>query len=111
MVWPRIETAKRALGMVHPMTSVFFALVPCPQADWEGEAYREFVSKLFRLQKLPRFGERYTWVDAADSADLVIVLEPVSFKTATYREILWQIPSVRDCPGNVFTINYDDAPL
>jgi hypothetical protein len=93
------------------MTSVFFALVPCPQADWEGEAYREFVSKLFRLQKLPRFGERYTWVDAADSADLVIVLEPVSFKTATYREILWQIPSVRDCPGNVFTINYDDAPL
>ena len=111
MVWPRIETAKRALGMVHPMTSVFFALVPCPQADWEGEAYREFVSKLFRLQKHPRFGERYTWVDAADSADLVIVLEPVSFKTATYRDVLWQIPSVQHQPDKVFTINYDDAPL
>src|SRR5262249_20958209 len=93
------------------MSRVFFVLTPSPQADWEGEAYRAFVLELFRLQRGPRFENRYSYVDAAEAADLVIVLEPVSFKTAAYGDILWQMPSVRQSPEKVFTINCDDAPL
>jgi hypothetical protein len=93
------------------MTHVYFAIVPCPQAEWEGEVYRQFVSNLFRSQKSPRFGERYIWANDPNCADLIVILEPVSFKTAEYADFLRQIPSVQNCPERVFTINYDDAPL
>jgi hypothetical protein len=41
------------------MTKVFFELVPCAQAEWEGEAYRNFVLELFHQQKTPGFNKRF----------------------------------------------------
>jgi hypothetical protein len=93
------------------MTKVLFALVPCPQAEWEGEAYREFVLDLFHRQARGGFTERYALVNDAETADLAVVLEPVSFKTAAYRNVLRGMDLVRNYPGKILTINYDDAPL
>jgi hypothetical protein len=93
------------------MTRVFFTLVPCPQAEWEGEPYRNFVHDLFQRQKGPEFHNRYCLAHDEDSADLIIILEPVSFKTKEYGKVLWSIGSVKCYPTRVFTINQDDAPL
>jgi Exostosin family len=93
------------------MTKVFFTLVPCAQAEWEGEPYLNFVLDLFRRQGIPEFSERYCLSRDEDSADLIIVLEPVSFKTKEYAEVLRSMRSINCCSTRVFTINQDDGPL
>jgi hypothetical protein len=93
------------------MTKVLFTLVPCPQAEWEGEPYRKFVLDLFHRQAPSGFAERYALANDAESADLAVVLEPASFKTEAYRNVLLGMQLVQDYPEKIFTINYDDAPL
>jgi len=93
------------------MIRVFFSLVPCLQAEWEGEPYRTFVMDLFNQQKAPGFAERYALAADADAADLVIILEPSTFKRYAYGEILKGMPSVQKHPEKIFTANYDDGPL
>jgi exostosin family protein len=93
------------------MIQVFFTLVACHQAEWEGEPYRNFVLDLFHRQKAPDFRKRYGLAQDTDSADVVVVLEPMSFKTKEYAKALRSIHSINRCPGRVFTINQDDAPL
>jgi len=92
-------------------TKVYFTLVPCAQAEWEGEPYLNFVLDLFQRQKMPGFHQRYSLVEDVDSADLIAVLEPVAFKTKEYQNVLWSMRPVNRCPNRIFTINQDDAPL
>jgi hypothetical protein len=93
------------------MIKVCLTLVPCPQADWEGEQYRNFALDLFCRQSAKDFTKRYGWTDEMASADLIVVLEPNSFKTQEYQGVLRSIAAVEKYPARVFTINYDDAPL
>ena len=93
------------------MTKVCLTLVPCSQAEWEGEHYRNFVRELFWRQTAAEFSRRYSLTDDAESADLVVVLEPNSFKTRSYGSVLRSIAAVQSYPNRVFTINHDDAPL
>jgi hypothetical protein len=93
------------------MTKVFFTLVPCAQAEWEGDPYRDFVLDLFDRQKAPGFKARFSLAQDEDSADLIVVLEPLSFKTKEYAKVLWSMRSINRYPSRVLTINQDDAPL
>lgn len=93
------------------MTKVCLTLVPCAQADWEGEHYRNFVVDLFRRQTVKDFTRRYFLTDDVESADLIVVLEPNSFKTRQYGSVLSSMAALQNDPTRVFTINYDDAPL
>jgi hypothetical protein len=93
------------------MTKVFFTLVPCPQAEWEGEPYRNFVLNLFHQQKAVEFQQKYSLARDEDSADLIVILEPASFKTKEYAKVLWTMRAVNLYPTRLFTINQDDAPL
>jgi Exostosin family len=93
------------------MTKVFFSLVPFPQAEWEGESYRNFVLDLFSRQTAPRFAEQYCLAEDEDSADLIVVLEPISFKSRVYGAVLRSMRCIERDPTRVFTINYDDGPL
>jgi exostosin family protein len=93
------------------MTKVFFTLVPCPQAEWEGEPYLNFVLDLFHEQKRPGFKELFSLAQSETSADLIVILEPATFKTKEYAEVLWSMESINDCSARVFTVNYDDAPV
>jgi Exostosin family. len=93
------------------MTKVFFTLVPCPQAEWEGEPYLNFVLDLFHKQKRPGFTERFFLAQSENSADLIVILEPATFKTKEYAEVLWSMESINQRSARVHTINYDDAPL
>jgi hypothetical protein len=93
------------------MTKVFFSLVPCPQAEWEGECYLSFVKNLFHGQVLSRFAERFSLADDEEHADLIVILEPVSFKSKPYGDVLRSMPCVERDPMRVFTINCDDGPL
>ncbi len=47
-------------------TKVYFTLVPCAQAEWEGEPYLNFVLDLFQRQKMPGFHQRYSLVEDVD---------------------------------------------
>jgi hypothetical protein len=80
------------------MIKVFFSLVPCPQAKWEGQSYRDFVIDLFHDQAGPQFAERYSLAGEAKSADLIVVLEPVSFKSRSYGDVLRSMPCVERDP-------------
>src|SRR5271166_149639 len=91
--------------------NVYFQLVPCSQADWEGDVYRNFVLGLFYRQSATGFATRYAVTDAVESADLVVILEPNMFKTREYASVLWSMHAIQADPARVFTINYDDAPL
>jgi exostosin family protein len=93
------------------MTKIFFTLVPCPQAEWEGEPYLNFVLDLFHEQKQPGFTDLFSLARSENSADLIVVLEPATFKTKEYAEVLWSMESINQCSARVYTINYDDAPL
>jgi Exostosin family len=93
------------------MTEVFFTLVPCPQAEWEGEPYLNFVLDLFHEQKTPGFKEHFSLAQSESSADLIVILEPATFKTKEYAKVLWSMKSVNQCSAQVYTVNYDDAPL
>src|ERR1700746_13991 len=93
------------------MTKVFFRLVPCPQAEWEGEPYLNFVLDLFHEQKRPGFRERFFLAQSENSADLIVILEPATFKTKEYAKVLWSMESIDQRSARVYTVNYDDAPL
>jgi hypothetical protein len=97
-----METAK---------ANVCFQLVPCSQAEWEGDAYRNFALDLFHRQNTPGFAGRYAVTDDVESADLIVILEPNMFKTREYASILWSMPAIQAHPTRAFTINCDDAPL
>jgi Exostosin family len=91
--------------------NVCFQLVPCSQADWEGDVYRNFVLDLFYRQSATGFATRYAVTDGVESADLIVILEPNMFKTRAYASLLWSMRAIQAYPARVFTINYDDAPL
>ncbi|HYE33183.1 MAG TPA: exostosin family protein [Methylomirabilota bacterium] len=78
------------------------------QWPWEGAAYVETVRKSFEAAEDKR---GHSLVTSAEDADVILFLEPNSWKDRSYAEVLLKNPLIREHPEKCFAVGYSDSFL